>query len=267
MTENNFYKRHVVNMKQGKTLLGCLGLLVILNVFFSPVPVSAQEGALSFESLLEAARDVTLTARTTGIIKEVRIKEGKQVSSGEVLVIMEDDEEQAEYKRAKARLEYTEAAFDADKKLYDKEAISRIKYLESQSRLTEAEAAMKRAELNLKKTRITAPFNGVVTVKKSVEAGQLVNINSDVCSVVKFEPLKIIIYIPEQYSSRFDIGSKAEITSKYNKNLRAEAVVTEKSPVIDPASSTSKLKLVVQSNPGGFVPGMHVTVVLRPVSQ
>lgn len=258
-----------MNTKQERILRGYWSIFIILSIIFTIAPVSAQSNiqnsALSFESLLEADRNVTLTARTTGIIKKIRIKEGKQVSTGDTMIVLEDDAELAEYKRAKARLEYAKTTFAADKKLFDKEAISHIKYLDGKLKYVEAEAVMKRAELNLKKTRIIAPFDGVVTInEQSIEVGHLVPVNSPICSVVKFEPLKIIIYLPEQHSDRFNIGAKAEITSRYKNYLRAEAVVVEKSPVIDPASSTIKLKLVVQSNPGGLIPGMHVIVVLMP---
>ncbi len=232
------------------------------------IPISAQVNvvksdnfALTFESLLKADRDVTLTARMTGVIKKVKIKEGEHVAEGDTLLVIEDEEAQAEYNRAKANMEYAQKAFEWDHRLFDKEAITERKYLESKIRYAEAEASMKRAELQLKQTKIIAPFNGIAVIREqSIEVGQLLTINTPIFSVVKFEPLKTILYIPEQYFNHFHIGTTAKISSRYNKNIQAEAVVVEKSPVIDPASSTNKLILIMKRNPEKLVPGMQVIV-------
>jgi len=239
----------------------------LLSIPLSSKSTAAQiDGSvLTFESLLKAGQEVILTARTTGVIKKINVKEGDRVNAGDTLLVLEDEEALAQYHQAKARLEYIRKSSEWDKKLFDKEAISERQYLESKTQYVETEAAMKRAELELKRTRIIAPFEGIVIIRQQpIEVSQLLAVNTPVFSVIKFEPLTTTVYIPEQYINRFRVGTKAEIRSRYNRNLRAEGEVVEKSPVIDPASSTNKLKLIVKGNPGGLIPGMQVVVTFFP---
>lgn len=243
-----------------------------INVTFTPALLWAQSGAarpgdagLTFESLLEANREVILTARVTGIIKEIKVQEGEEVSEGDTLLILEDDEAWAQFKMARVRLEYAQKAFNGDSMLFTKEAISERRYLESKMQYAEAEAAMKLQDLQLRHTRFIAPFSGIVLTKEpTLGVGKLMRANTQVYSVLKFNPLKMVVYVSEQYSGKFKVGTKAEIRSMYNDNLRASAVVVAKSPVIDPSSGTNKISLTVNGNPGRLIPGMQVVVVLSP---
>ena len=120
----------------------------------------------------------------------------------------------------------------------------------------------------LRKTRIIAPYSGVtIESDQTIVAGQLLQTNDPVCILVKFQPLKATIYIPETNVQDIKIGATAIIHSRYQQQMKAEATVVEKSPVIDPASGTNKLKLALKGSAAGFLPGMQVTVLFPSLSQ
>ncbi len=262
-------------MKTFNIFAGRIKFLLPVTLIFLPVlfvtsafgQTAGDGSSLNFDSILDANRMVTLTARTTGIIKKVYVKEGERVNKGKILLRLEDDEAAAGYEKAKAKLDYAEKTLKWDKMLFEKEALSERRYFESGIKHKEAVAAFKQAEHRQKQTRLTAPFDGIIIIEnKFLEQGLLIITNTPVLSIVDFDPLSTTIYVPEQHFHLFQIGSKAEIRSRYNDELKAKAEVVEKSPVIDPASSTNKIKLILQGSSNGLIPGMHVIVSFTPGS-
>jgi membrane fusion protein, multidrug efflux system len=242
------------------------GLWICLALGTNPLAI-AQSGQ-QFESLLEADKTVELTTRTMGIVSAVTLREGGRVSEGDILLQLNDDDVLAQTKQAESRYEFAQKSFEWDERLFQQEAISERQYLESKTRLIDAETALHNARSALEKTRVVAPFSGVtVNPEQPVVVGQLLPPNAPVCTLIKFNPLKAVIYIPEPNIQNIAMGTRAVVQSRHHQHLQANAVVVEKSPIIDPASGTNKVKLAIQGNAAGFLPGMQVTVSFSSPAQ
>lgn len=132
-----------------------------------------------------------LTPELIGKVKQLMVVEGDEVKQGQ-LVLQIDDEEYAAnvgqkraqvnsaelaIERAKIRVQQSELKLRRQKALYDKEQISSDTYEEQSfahellkvdhkstiSALSEANELLRQAEKGLSKTKIFAPFDGVVT--------------------------------------------------------------------------------------------------------
>ncbi|KPK96254.1 hypothetical protein AMJ80_00975 [bacterium SM23_31] len=214
-----------------------------------------------FSSFLEADREVNLTALKTGIIKEIKVKEGDKVSAGDVLLVLENDEETLLLNETRLNLKLAQIEFEGVKEGFEKGFLTDLEFMRGEIKLNQAESDMKRAEIQLKKTQITAPFGGIVVViVPQLEIGQLLEVNKPVFSVVKFEPLNVTVYVPHQeYYSSFKIGNEAKIM--YGENLSSKAVIVEKSPIIDVKRGGLRLKLTVKGENKDLIPGMIVRVI------
>jgi HlyD family secretion protein len=149
--------------------------------------------------------EVIIRPDVSGEIIELAVKEGDFVRQGDLLVRIKPDIYQAQIDNLnaalltqKARLEQTratlieaEAAYKRDKKLFDKDVISEMDYIQSKSNLDaqkaslkaaeyqiqSAEAQLRQAKEELEQTVIRAPQNGTVT-GLTVEEGERVLGNS-----------------------------------------------------------------------------------------
>lgn len=126
-----------------------LGLVAVLAV---PVPWRVTAPA-RLEGLVQRA----LVAATDGYLQQVGARPGDTVREGQVLVQLASQDLELERRRREMELRQHETAFRAAQARQD-----RTQMVVSQSRAAEAEALLALAETQLARSRVTAPFDGVV---------------------------------------------------------------------------------------------------------
>jgi RND family efflux transporter MFP subunit len=109
--------------------------------------------------------------------------------------------------------------------------------------------------LELDKTKITAPFDGLIA-RRYVREGQSVSKGDRLFWVTAEAPLLIRFTLPEKYFGRVRSGQQFEITSPDVRGEKHTARVKEISPVIDPASGTFEVLVQLQGDRGSLRPGM-----------
>ncbi len=154
---------------------------------------------------INAIRNVEIYARVKGYLEEIYVDEGQEVRKGQVLFRINDEEYQAELAKAKANLQSAIAEAKAAqlevsriKLLVDKKIISKIEWevaetsvLAAQARIEEARSALTNATIHLARTRIRAPFGGVIN-RIPYKAGSLIDEGTHLTSVS--DTKKVYVY-------------------------------------------------------------------------
>jgi membrane fusion protein (multidrug efflux system) len=123
--------------------------------------------------------------------------------------------------------------------------------------LTNAKATEQSLELELEKTRITAPFDGVVA-RRYIRVGQSVVRNDRLFWVTAVAPLRIRVTLPEKFLGKIHPGVVVGITPAENSGSRGyRAKVIQVSPVVDPSSDTIEVLAELTGNTAGLRPGMR----------
>src|SRR5207253_3878689 len=123
--------------------------------------------------------------------------------------------------------------------------------------LTNAKQAEHSLELELEKTQVTAPFNGVVA-RRYVRAGQTVARNDRLFWVTAVAPLRIRVTLPEKFLGQIHPGIVVGITPAENSGSRSyRAKVIQVSPVVDPSSDTIEVLAELTGSTAGLRPGMR----------
>ncbi len=122
----------------------------------------------------EAIDKVDLVARVSGYLEEVLVKDGAEVSEGDLLFRIESsayeatlETARAEVAKAEANLELAGLDLDRKQELFERGAVpeaerdtSRANELVAEAAVRAARASVQQAELNLSYTKIKAPFSG-----------------------------------------------------------------------------------------------------------
>ena len=154
---------------------------------------------------INAIRNVEIYARVKGYLEEIYVDEGQEVRKGQVLFRINDEEYQAELAKAKANLQSAIAEAKAAelevsriKLLVDKKIISKIAWevaetrvLAAQARIEEARSAQTNATIHLSRTRIRAPFDGMIN-RIPYKAGSLIEEGTHLTSVS--DTRKVYVY-------------------------------------------------------------------------
>ncbi len=116
-------------------------------------------------------------------------------------------------------------------------------------------------ELELEKTKIIAPFSGLIA-RRYVREGQNVSKGERLFWVTAEGPLLIRFTLPEKDFGHVRKGQAAEVTSADIPGEKHSARIKEISPVVDPASGTFEVLVTLTGDGGSLRPGMTASVHL-----
>src|SRR5262249_48826193 len=111
----------------------------------------------------EADRRVTVTARTAGVLTELRVRRGSVGKTRDVLAILSDESREAQVSQAQTVVTQRRTEYEAKKELIAKGMMPRLEGVNLESRLASAEAALAAAEAERDRGVIRAPWSGVVS--------------------------------------------------------------------------------------------------------
>jgi membrane fusion protein (multidrug efflux system) len=128
--------------------------------------------------------------------------------------------------------------------------------------LTNAQATERSLELEKEKTRITAPFDGIVA-RRYVRVGQKVAISDRLFWVTAVGPLEVKFTLPERFVGKLKNGQTVSVElADGSPAIHHTAAVTQISPVVDPSSGTIEVLARLQGQVSDLRPGMLTTIHL-----
>jgi RND family efflux transporter MFP subunit len=224
-----------------------------------------------FTGRFEAVERVEIRPRVSGYISSVNFVQGREVTKGDVLFVIDQRPYEAALKQAQAQLEQARSQLtlaiseqDRANKLLAAHAISREE-LESRDA-----AAVDTAELNLSFTRVTAPITGVVS-RAEITAGNLVTSGQTLLTtVVSVDPIYVSFQGDEQGFLNFmnfaRKGGEAEATHPVFVGLANETGYPHQGTIafvdneIDGATGTVRVRGRLDNHNREFTPGMFARV-------
>lgn len=220
------------------------------KVRVEPVVKQEIERDVECTAVLEGYETMNVSPSLTGII-EKRFKDvGDHVSTGDLLVRM-DQNQLIQAKLNLANLETEMKRMDAllaggnvTQQTYDK---TKMAY----------EQAKQQVEFLQNNTFFKATFPGVVSAR-NYESGELFNGARPILTVVQLNMLKAIIDVPEAYFPKIKAGMKLNIISDIYPDTKFPAVIETIYPTIDAATHTFQCKVKIPNGSMKLRPGMYV---------
>ena len=207
---------------------------------------------------LEAERQVSVLARTTGLVEALRVEEGDRVRQGQILVQLNKEELDLRLRQSKAAFEEASANYERIKVLHEQRMVSQTEYETTRLRFANATLGLEETELNMTYADLRAPISGVIT-QRLVELGDLVRGNQEVFVIADLNPLLVRIFVPERRMYQLHPGQQATIAVEALPDKSFDGEIRMISPEVNPESGTVKVTLEIAAN-GLLKPGMFATV-------
>jgi membrane fusion protein (multidrug efflux system) len=249
-------------------------------------PTVAEEG-LAITGPLIVEHQVDVTAQRDGIVARVAAEAGTRVAAGAILARLDDRQLAANLEAARAKTrgiaadlknwqaeaevlkaDYVRAQRLWNEKLIAEEQLQHAKYkaesdqwdiLRVQEQLNTAKEEEHSLELEMEKTRIMAPFSGLVA-RRYIREGQSVGKGDRLFWVTAEGPLRVRFTLPEKFLGHLKKGQVLAMTSPDLPEEKHSAKIVEVSPVVDPSSSTIEVLAEISGARGELRPGMTVVV-------
>ncbi|CCM76433.1 efflux RND transporter periplasmic adaptor subunit [Rhizobium mesoamericanum] len=164
---------------------------------------------------------VRLAADVSGIVSEVDAKDNQAVHKGDVIFRIDQARFTLALRQAEAQIESTKAALDmarSDAELYRKlgeSSVTRQKIQQAETTVQQDEAAYNQAvinrdtaQLNLDRSVVRAPVNGVLT-NFSMQPGNYVTAGTAVTALIDSDSYYVAGYFEENKLDRIRIGDPA----------------------------------------------------------
>ena len=233
---------------------------------------------------------VDVEAQREGVVIEILVDAGARVQKGQLLVKLDDRQISADLEAARAKTASTEAdlnnwkaeakVLEADyeraKKMWEAKLIPEEQFEHARYKaeadqwdvkrveqlLINARNTQQSLELELEKTQIKAPFDGVVA-RRYVRVGQTVALNERLVWVTATGPLRVRFTLPSKFVNQVKAGLRVTVTvADASPALERPAKVVQLSPVVDPASGTIEVLAELSGPVPDLRPGMQADVHL-----
>jgi RND family efflux transporter MFP subunit len=206
---------------------------------------------------IESDNNVIVSAESMGVIQNVFVTEGQQVSKGQTLAQIDNSVIQRNIESMEAQLELATSVYQRQKNLWDQKIGTEVQYLQAKSSKESLEKQIASLREQNEKTRIKAPISGTVD-EIFMNTGETVSPGIPALRVVNTSDLKIQARVSEAYITQIKKGDKVLVNiSELKKEV--EAKVTFVSKTIDLLSRTFNVEVALPSNPE-LRPNMTATV-------
>lgn len=158
---------------------------------------------------LRANESVMIRSEIAGRIATIHFTEGDTVKAGAELIRLDDAEQRAQLAESAATAKLNELNFARARDVFQKKLLSQQSYDEALEKLHESQARIALNEARLAKTRLTAPFAGVLGLRQ-VSVGDYLKEGQDIVNLEDIHTLKLDFRAPETYLA--SIKPEQEVT-------------------------------------------------------
>jgi RND family efflux transporter MFP subunit len=218
-----------------------------------------------------------ISARASGYLLRWTKDIGSQVKKGDLLAEISSPEIEQQLNQAQASKQQLQSALNLAKvtvdrwhALLEQKAVSqqefderRSNYEQAVSNLNVADANVQRLKELLSFTRVTAPFDGVIT-RRNVNIGDLIDAGSSgskpLFILTQSNSLRAYVYVPQVYAKNIKEGQTVALRLAELPNRKFSGVVTRTARAIDPASRSLQVEISVANASGELLPGSYIEV-------
>ncbi|MCX7709688.1 MAG: efflux RND transporter periplasmic adaptor subunit [Clostridia bacterium] len=258
-----------------------------VSVKVQPVKATEKASVLAFKATLKPSEEGIVSAKVGGKVSKILFENGKSVSAGEDLIILDAQDIQNQLRSAEsqkkaigaslqklaANLEASQLNNNRLKELYDQGGTSKANFEAADSSLKMAKADVEAVKANheaaqvnidnisnsLSNMVIKAPMNGVID-EKNVNIGQLVSPGAVLGKVKVISPLDAVIQVEQDSIRSVKVGQKALVKLTESDQSVYEGVVKSIDLSADPNARSFQCKVRIENKDGRLKPGIFVKV-------
>jgi len=274
-------------MKIKRSYLIALGLLLLIALWFvvgsrkrngaKPAPTPANnaqavptveikritaephESYMELYGRTEADREVSVKAKTAGLVVRTPVREGSFIKRGTLICVQDVDARRAVLDQANAQLRSRELEYKAAEKLVEKGFRSPTQAAGALALLDGAKAQVKQAQIELGNVNMRAPFSGIFE-QQMAEIGDYLAPGQACGLLVDLDPLVVTGEVTEKQVGLLGIGKDAVIELATGETLSGKIRFIETRA--NPATRTFRIEVATPNKDGKLRAGVTASIKL-----
>ncbi|WOR16403.1 efflux RND transporter periplasmic adaptor subunit [Hyphomonas sp. FCG-A18] len=205
----------------------------------------------------EADREITVRSETIGTVTNARVNEGMVVKTGALLCGLDVESRAARIAEAEASVEAARLDYEASMQLEEKGWTTSNRAAATKATLDRAEAALATARIELRKTRIVAPFDGVFEARLA-EHGDFLSVGAPCGRLVDLDPIIIVVEATEAQMGALNADMPVQVTLATG--AEAEGTIRFVARTASPQTRTFRIEVQVDNPDGAIAAGLTASV-------
>ncbi len=210
---------------------------------------------IELQGSVTTKEDIVLYPEFSGLLKRIYIKEGQNVSKGQLLARIDDGGLSQQLAQLEVQKNLAQTTFERQKRLWEQNIGSEIQYLQAKSQYEALQKSVSQMQSQLAKTTMRAPFSGVID-EIITDQGTVVGAGqSPVMRLLNLSNMYIEAEVPETYLNSITKGKEVEAYfSVLSKTVLAK--VTQSSNYIQPGNRTFKVTVSLPNKDKSIKPNL-----------
>jgi len=165
---------------------------------------------LEVQGNVDTKENLIIYPQFSGILNTVNVLAGQKVSKGQLLGTIDDGGLSQQLAQMETQMALAKTTFERQKRLWDQKIGSEIQYLQAQTNMISQQKAVSQMKAQLAKTRIIAPFSGVID-ELIAEKGQVVGPGQGLMRIVNLNNMFVSTAVPESYIGKLKVGAVVNV--------------------------------------------------------
>ncbi|MCX6258275.1 MAG: efflux RND transporter periplasmic adaptor subunit [Bacteroidia bacterium] len=211
ISQRDKLNEQIANMQKDMAATGTNGVKGIpVDVSVTDLKPTEFNHYIEVQGKVDGEDNVSVTAKTIGVISKIFVKEGDNVKSGQVLAEMDAQVVKHALEELKSKLDFATNIYNKQKNLWDQKIGSEIQYLTAKNNKESLENSIATTKEQLALSSIISPINGTVE-EVPVKVGQALQPGTIAFRVVNFSKIKVMAEVAEAFSPKVQDGDLVQI--------------------------------------------------------
>lgn len=218
---------------------------IVKDVSIYEVVSSTFKNYVEIQGKIDAEENVQVNAEAMGVITNVYVSIGQNVSKGQVLAQIDDAVLRQNLAQVQNSLDLATTLFNRQKNLWDQKIGTEVQYLSAKSQKESLEKQIAIVKQQASMYKIKSPISGTID-EMDYKVGQAIQPGIPGIRVVNASNLKAKALVSEAYAGRIDKGDEVKVYFP-NINDSLSTKLSFASKTIDPASRSYNIEVNLPS--------------------
>jgi len=196
---------------------------------------------------LKTRKNILILPEFQGTLEKIFVDEGQSVSKGKLLAEINDSGLKEQLDQLIIQRDFAKENYERIKRLWENNIGSEIQFLKSKSDFESIQKGVDQMRDMLSKTKIYAPFTGVVDEIIANQGSNLIPGVTNILRLVNLEDVYAEAFVSEKYISNISNGTEAIVKIPLL-NKEVKSVVTQTGNFIDPNNRTFRIEIPVDNS-------------------
>ena len=196
---------------------------------------------------LKTRKNILVLPEFQGTLEKIYVDEGQNVSKGKLLAEINDSGLKEQLDQLIIQRDFAKENYERIQRLWENNIGSEIQFLKSKSDFESIQKGVDQMRDMLSKTKIYAPFTGVVDEIIANQGSNLIPGVTNILRLVNLDDVYAEAFVSEKYISSISNGTEALVKIPLLKK-EIQSVVTQTGNFIDPNNRTFRIEIPVDNS-------------------